>query len=89
MQYTLEISAKSNICDFEGILKSECNLQHLTSNCRIKDLDDFERDKADAWSINMKNRTFKSEGGRNDHMPHYEQVFGNVLREEQVNVMQY
>ena len=39
---------QSNICDFEGILKSECNLQYLTRNCRTKNLDDFERDEADA-----------------------------------------
>ena len=39
----------SNLCDFEGILKTECNLQHLTRNCRIKNLDDFERDEADAY----------------------------------------
>ena len=64
----------SNICDFEGILKTECNLQHLTRNCRIKNLDDFERDEADAQS-----RTFKCEGERNDHMLHYEQVLGNVF----------
>ena len=38
----------SNLYDFEGILKTECNLQHLTRNCRIKNLDDFERDEADA-----------------------------------------
>ena len=38
----------SNICDFEGILKTEYNLQHLTRNCRIKNLDDFETDEADA-----------------------------------------
>ena len=30
-------------------LKTECNLQHLTRNCRIKNLDDFERDEADAY----------------------------------------
>ena len=36
----------SNVCDFEGISKTECNLQHLYRNCRIKDLDDFERDQA-------------------------------------------
>ena len=36
----------SNKCDFEGILKIECNLQHLTRNCRIKNLDYFERDEA-------------------------------------------
>ena len=39
----------SNICDFEGILKTECNLQHLTRNCRTKNLDDFERDEAGAY----------------------------------------
>ena len=63
----------SNICDFDRILKTECNLQHFTRNFRIKNLDDFERDEADAQS-----RTFKCEGERNDHMLHYEQVLGNV-----------
>ena len=37
----------SKICDFEEILKTECSLQHLTRNCRIKDLDDFERGETD------------------------------------------
>ena len=41
----------SNICDFEGILKTECNLQHLTRNCRIKNLIDFERNEADAYLL--------------------------------------
>ena len=44
----LKLKHKSNICDFKGILKTECNLQHLTRNFRIKNLDDFERDEADA-----------------------------------------
>ena len=39
----------SNICDFDRILKTECNLQHFTRNCRIKNLDDFERNEADAY----------------------------------------
>ena len=39
----------SNVCDFDRILKTECNLQHITRNCRIKNLDDFERDEADAY----------------------------------------
>ena len=47
LQYTLEIKKMSNICDFDRILKTECNLQHFTRNCRIKNLDDFERDEAD------------------------------------------
>ena len=29
--------------------------------------------------LNMKSRPFKCEGERNDHMLHYEQVFGNVF----------
>ena len=39
----------SNICDFDGILKTKCELQHLIRNCRIKNLDDFERDEADTY----------------------------------------
>ena len=39
----------SNTCDFERILKTECNLQHFTRNCRIQNLDDFARDEADAY----------------------------------------
>ena len=26
----------STICDFDRILKTECNLQYFTRNCRIK-----------------------------------------------------
>ena len=29
--------------------------------------------------LNVKSRTFKCEGERNEHMLHYEQVFGNVF----------
>ena len=36
----------SNICDFDRILRTECNLQHFTRNCGIKNLNDFERDEA-------------------------------------------
>ena len=39
----------SNKCDFEGILKTKYNLQHLTRNCRIKNLSDFDRDEADGY----------------------------------------
>ena len=39
----------SNICGFDRILKTECNLQHFTRNSRIKTLDDFERDEADVY----------------------------------------
>ena len=39
----------SNICDFDRTLKTECNLQHFTRKCRIKNLIDFERDDADVF----------------------------------------
>ena len=39
----------SKTCDFERILKTECNLPHFTRNCRIKNLDDFERDNGDMY----------------------------------------
>ena len=32
-----------------------------------------------AGLLNVKSRTFKCKGERNDHMLHYEQVFGNVF----------
>ena len=39
----------SNICDFDRILKTECNMLYFTKNCRNKNLDDFERDETDAY----------------------------------------
>ena len=33
-----------------------------------------------AGLLNVKRRTFKCAGKRNDHMLHYEQVFGNVSK---------
>ena len=39
----------STIHDFDRILKTECNLQHFTGNCRIKNLDSFKRDEADGY----------------------------------------
>ena len=51
----------SNICDFDRIQKTERNLKHFTRNCRIKNLDDFERDETDAYFsrailLNMKEK---------------------------------
>ena len=47
----------SSICDFDRILKTEWNLQHFTRNCRIKNMNDFERDEADAhlWRAGLLN----------------------------------
>ena len=36
------------------------------------------RETRRAGLLNVKSRTFKCEGERNDHVLHYEQVFGNV-----------
>ena len=36
-----------------------------------------------AGLLNMKSRSFKSEGERNDHMLHYEQVFGNAFEKRE------
>ena len=77
----------SNICDFDRILKTGYNLQHFIRNCRIKNLDDFERYEADTylWRAGL----FICEGQRNDHMLHHEQVFGNVFDRGEVNVVQF
>ena len=47
----------SNICDFDRILKTEYILQDFTRNCRIKNLDNLERDEADVhlWKAGLLN----------------------------------
>ena len=47
----------SSICDFDRILKTEWNLHHFTRNCRIKNMNDFETDEADAhlWRAGLLN----------------------------------
>ena len=52
----------SNICDFDRILKTECNLQHFTRNCRIKNLDDFERDEVDVYLFRPEPLNVKEKG---------------------------
>ena len=73
----LKLKKVSNICDFDRVLKTECNLQHFTRNCRIKNLDDFERDEAEAYFWRVVLLNLKEKGMT--IMPHYEQVFGNVF----------
>ena len=51
-------------CDSGRFLKIGCNTQ---------------RGEADSYLWDVYSRTFKCEGERNDHMLHYEQVFGNVF----------
>ena len=40
-----------NLCDFVKILKTECNLQYFTRNCRNKNLYDYkcEGERNDHW----------------------------------------
>ena len=47
----------SNIFDFDRISETEWNLKHFTRNYRIKNLDDFKRDDADAylWRLRLLN----------------------------------
>ena len=77
----------SNICDFDRILKTECNLQHFTRNYRIKNLDDFERDEADAclWRTGLLN--VKEKGMTICYIMNRCLVM--FLRGEKVNVVQY
>ena len=77
----------SNICDFDRILKTECNFQHFTRNCRIKNLHDFERDEADAylWRAGLLN--LKEKGMTICYIMNRCLVM--FLRGRRVNIMQY
>ena len=75
----------SNISDFDRILKIECNWQHFVRNCRIKNLDDFERDQSDAylWIAGLLNMNDKG------MMLHLNRSLVMFLRGRKVNIMQY
>ena len=77
----------SNICDFDRILKTECNLQYFIRNCKIKNLDDFERDKADVylWKAGLFN--VKEKGMTICYIKNRCLVM--LLRGRKVNIMQY
>ena len=47
----------SNICDFDRILKTECNLLYFSRKCGIKNLDDFEGDEEEIymWTAGLLN----------------------------------
>ena len=77
----------SNVCDFVGILKTECNLQHLTRNCRIKNLDDFERDEADTYLWRTGFLNVKEKGMNICYIMYMCLVM--FLRGEKVNVVEY
>ena len=77
----------SNLYDFEGILKTGCNVQHLTRNGRIKNLDDFERDEADVylWSAGL--LKVKEKGMTIRYI--MSRCLVMFLRGEKVNIVQY
>ena len=77
----------SNICDFDRILKTECNLQHFLRNSRIKNLDDFERDQSDAylWIAGLLNMSEK--GMTICYIMN--RCLAMFLRGRKVNIMQY
>ena len=58
-------------------LKTDCNLQHFTRNCKFKNLGHFEKDEADPylWRAGLLNVKEK----RMTICYIYEQVFGNVF----------
>ena len=77
----------SNICDFDRILKTLCNLQHFTRKCRFKNFDDFERDEADAylWRAGLLN--VKEKGMTIRYIMNW--YLAMFLRGEKVNIVQY
>ena len=77
----------SNICNFDRILKIECNLQHLNRNCKVKNLDDFKRDEADAylWRVGLLN--MKEKGMTICYI--MSRCLVMFLRGGKVNVVQY
>ena len=77
----------SNICDFDRILKTECNLQHFTRNCRIKNLDDFERNEVDTYFWRAGLLIVKDKGTSIRYIMNKCLVM--FLRRGKVNVMQY
>ena len=60
-------------------LNAACNISPETAELRIWMTLKEMRQTRRAGLLNVKSRTFKCEGERNDHMLHYEQVFGNVF----------
>ena len=77
----------SNLCDFEGILKTECDLQQLARNWRIKNLDDFERDEEEVYLWRTVLLNMKEKGMNICYFMNRCLVM--LLRGEKVNVMHY
>ena len=77
----------SNICDFDRILKTECSLQHFTRNCRLKNLDDFERDETDTYLWRAEPLNVKDKGMTICYIMNWCLVM--FLRGGKINVVEY
>ena len=77
----------TNIDDFDRILKAQCNLQHFTRNCRIKNLNHFERDEEDGnlWRTGLLN--VKEKGMTICYI--INKCLVMFLRGQKVNVVEY
>ena len=74
----------SNICDFDRILKTECNLQHFTRNSRNKNLGGFERDWGDSHLCSPGHLSVKEKG-----MAIMSWCLVMLLKGKKVNVVQF
>ena len=77
----------SNICDFDEILKTECNLLHFTRFCRMKNLSDFERDEGDTYLRTARLLNVKEKGMTTCYIMNSCLLI--FLRGEKVNVVEY
>ena len=67
----------SSICEFDRILKTECNLQKLHQ--KLQNQESGWLWKRWGRRVFVVSRTCKCEGERKDHRLHYEQVLGDVF----------
>ena len=72
------------MCDFDRILKTECI---FTRDCRIMNLDDFERDEVDAYLWREGILNMKEKGMNVCHIMNKCLVI--FFREGKVNVAEY
>ena len=77
----------SSVFGFDRILKTEYNLQHFNRDCRIKNLDNFERDEADTYSWRAGISNGKERGMTISYIMNRYLVM--LLRGGKVNVVQY
>ena len=77
----------SNICDFDRVFKTECNLEHFIRKCKIKNLDDFERDEGDSYLWRPGPLNVKEKEITICHI--ISRCLAMFLRGRKVNVVQY